>query len=444
MAGFHRAGVYPFNPKAIAVPENDSSLSGASPGPSDSLSPQSSGSLSGASHQSSGSLSGASPQSSGSLSGASPQSSGSLSGASPQSSGSLSGASPQSSGSLSGASPQSSGSLSGASPQSSGSLSGASPQSSGSLSGASPQSSGSLSGASPQSSGSLSGASPQSSGSLSGASPQSSGSLSGASPQSSGSLSGASRQLSGRLSGTSGGMSDSSTYRCSPTFTSEQLDRFKIRYEEGYDVYEDSDYVKWLELKAVPADRYSFVSSVEDSQMASGIDSLVDHFSEVNPLGAVADNIASNSSVNNDLSNTPVVSTPCSKVSALSKYLVLSGTSIPSGPKKAPPCARLLTSAEALAILAEKEQKKQKEAVEKEQKKKEREEKKRQREEERKWKAEEKTRKAGKREKEKARQVYASCCVEVCHDVRNSRCSSKIYLCMCSSHLSLWSQCYLC
>ena len=180
MAGFHRAGVYPFNPKAIAVPENDSSLSGAS------------------------------PQSSGGLSRLSPQSLGSLSGASPQSSGSLSGASPQSSGSLLGASPQSSGSLSGASPQSSGSLSGASPQSLGSLSGGSPQSLGSLSGASPQSLGSLSGGSPQSSGSLSGGSPQSSGSLSGASPQSSGSL-----------SGTSGGMSDSSTCQCSPTFTSE-------------------------------------------------------------------------------------------------------------------------------------------------------------------------------------------------------------------------------
>ena len=53
MAGFRRAGVYPFNPKATAVPEKDSSLSGASP--------QSSGSLSGVSPQSLGSLSGAYP-----------------------------------------------------------------------------------------------------------------------------------------------------------------------------------------------------------------------------------------------------------------------------------------------------------------------------------------------------------------------------------------------
>ena len=136
---------------------------------------------------------------------------------------------------------------------------------------------------------------------------------------------------------------------------------------------------------------------MKDPQNASGIDSLVDHFSEVNPLGTVADNIPSNSSVNNDSSNTPVVSAPQSEVNILSKYLVLPATSTPSGPQKAPPHARLLTSAEALAIPAEKEQKSRK--------KKEREEKKRQREEEHKWKAEEKARKAKEREEEKARKA---------------------------------------
>ena len=54
------------NSKATAVLENDSSLSGSSPGTSDSLSPQSSSSLSGTSLQLS---SGASQQSLGSLSG---------------------------------------------------------------------------------------------------------------------------------------------------------------------------------------------------------------------------------------------------------------------------------------------------------------------------------------------------------------------------------------
>ena len=78
----------------------------------------------------------------------------------------------------------------------------------------------------------------------------------------------------------------------------------------------------------------------------------------------------------------------------MSKYLVIPGTSTPSGPKTAPPRACVLTSAEGLAILDEKEHKKQKEEEEKEQKKKERVEKQRQGEEECKRKAEERARKA--------------------------------------------------
>ena len=54
--------------------------------------------------------------------------------------------------------------------------------------------------------------------------------------------------------------------------------------------------------------------------------------------------------------------------SVISRFLVPSiGT--PSGPKIGPPKARLLTSIEALAILEEKERKKQQEAEEKEQRK---------------------------------------------------------------------------
>ena len=122
----------------------------------------------------------------------------------------------------------------------------------------------------------------------------------------------------------------------------------------------------------------------------------------MNPLGTVAGNIPSNSSVNNDSSNNPVVSAPRSEVNVLSKYLVLPATSTPSGPKKAPPHLHLLTSAETLAISAEKEQKAERsrgEGAEEEGK----ERKKRQREKECKWKAEEKARKAKEREEEKAR-----------------------------------------
>ena len=95
------------------------------------------------------------------------------------------------------------------------------------------------------------------------------------------------------------------------------------------------------------------------------------------------------------------------KDDVVSKYLVVPGFSTPSVPKihVVPPHARLLTSTEAIAILEEKERKKQQEAAEKEQRKKEREEKKMQREEERKKKAEERARKAEEKAQEKARKA---------------------------------------
>ena len=85
----------------------------------------------------------------------------------------------------------------------------------------------------------------------------------------------------------------------------------------------------------------------------------------------------------------------------MSKYLVIPGTSTPSGPKTAPPRACVLTSAEGLAILDEKEHKKQKEEEEKEQKRKKGVEKQRKREEECKWKAEKRAWEAAEKEKEK-------------------------------------------
>ena len=69
-------------------------------------------------------------------------------------------------------------------------------------------------------------------------------------------------------------------------------------------------------------------------------------------------------SINNDSGSAPVVSTPRvlswqedTEVSPLSKHLVVRSTSTPSGPKAAPLRAHLLTSADALAILNEKEHK---------------------------------------------------------------------------------------
>ena len=68
-------------------------------------------------------------------------------------------------------------------------------------------------------------------------------------------------------------------------------------------------------------------------------------------------------------------------ISPISKYLVLPTSSTPTGPKTLP-CARLLTSAECLAQLEEKERQKKLAAEEKEQRKKERDEKRAMREQE--------------------------------------------------------------
>ena len=192
------------------------------------------------------------------------------------------------------------------------------------------------------------------------------------------------------------------------TFTPEQLDRFQIRYEEGCDVYLDSDYVRWLQLnhpEALPA----------DDPTASL--SLTEHFSEVTPITPVSDhagqpptshgsNTRSSAASSSD-STGRILPSPqgSTKDDVVSKYLVVPGFSTPSVPKIAPPRARLLTSTEAIAILEEKERKKQQEAAEKEQRKKEREEKKTQREEERKKKAEERARKAEEKAQEKARKA---------------------------------------
>ena len=82
-------------------------------------------------------------------------------------------------------------------------------------------------------------------------------------------------------------------------------------------------------------------------------------------------------------------------LSTISKYLVCPANTTPSGiGRKSLPRARLLTSAESLAMFEEKEKKQQDEKEQKEKRKKEREEKKKQREVDMKRKAEERAKKA--------------------------------------------------
>ena len=184
-------------------------------------------------------------------------------------------------------------------------------------------------------------------------------------------------------------------------FTDEQLERFQHRYEEGYDIYVDCDYVRWLELhhpKSLPANRYSLSPFLADDshQML-----LAENFISVTPEVPLLIHTASDTSQSfsdqpsdnvptNDANMFPsnaltlgkpggVSSTDVSQanktqeaeasISPLSKYLTLPTSSTPSMAKPLPR-ACLLTSAECLAQLEKKEQQKQLATEEKEQRKK--------------------------------------------------------------------------
>ena len=152
------------------------------------------------------------------------------------------------------------------------------------------------------------------------------------------------------------------------SFTPKQLELFEHRLAEGYDLLHDTDYVRWLTLyhpeavtKHPETSGSSHSPSVSSSEKSYSITPQLTQ-SQLTPSTPLGDS----TSVQKQSYVSKYVTTPCS-----------SNTSSKPAPK-----ARLLTSADALAILEEKEKKKEA-AEEKERKKKEREEKKRQREQER-------------------------------------------------------------
>ena len=170
------------------------------------------------------------------------------------------------------------------------------------------------------------------------------------------------------------------------TFTDEQLELFEKRLEEGYDLFVDADYVRWLEMhhpEALPPDHYTLTSASDDI-----VASVVEEFNSITPETPLTPVTITDGEV------VPPKQTPSSAGSSgrttISKYLVCPANTTPSGiGRKSLPRARLLTSAESLAMLEEKEKKQQDEKEQKEKRKKEREEKKKQREVDMKRKAEE-------------------------------------------------------
>ena len=179
------------------------------------------------------------------------------------------------------------------------------------------------------------------------------------------------------------------------TFTAEQEQRFQIRYEEGFNIFTDRLYVKWLELhhpEVLPADCSSRPSANDEFTLA-------DYFSSVTPAISlecteVVQQSPTASQSPRDMEENPQDDSP------VSKYLTLPPGASPSIPKTMPR-ARLLTSTDAMAQMEEKERKKKQALEEKERRKIEREDRKRQREEEQKRKAEERERKS----KERAKKV---------------------------------------
>ena len=118
-----------------------------------------------------------------------------------------------------------------------------------------------------------------------------------------------------------------------PSFSQEQRRRYQIRYEEGFDVVGDPNYVSWLRIKHPDSPLLR-----DHMGPASSGESLLNHFSDVTPVEEIAVNLS------------PTDKTPTNKttVSNFSKFLIPPQVSTPTGPKRQPPRARLLTSSAAL------------------------------------------------------------------------------------------------
>ena len=182
-----------------------------------------------------------------------------------------------------------------------------------------------------------------------------------------------------------------------PSFSPEQQQRFQTRYEEGFDIPGDLDYVCWLQLNHPDSPLvHGQVEAEEPDTIVVSDTSLAQHFSGVAPLTAV--------SVDTHTLGTspPPTLAPSTPSSTIAKYLTTPQVATPSGRKGEPPRARLLTSAAAIEMLNEKERKKQEEIEMKERERKEREEMKKKREDEQRKKSQERVRKAEQRAKQKA------------------------------------------
>ena len=235
------------------------------------------------------------------------------------------------------------------------------------------------------------------------------------------------------------------------SFSAEQEALFATRYEEGYDVYTDKDYITWIKLNHPELNINLLVENSSTSinpVTSNNLPGPSEQPTSSNTVTASTDPITPGDDLNtncpvsgdqptsvsfvpsitsqvspchnsssNETTPTNVVDTSVSVIlgsgsdpstSPLSDLLVCPALTTPSTSKRPPSYARLLTSHESLALLEEKENKKKTEVMEKEKRKKERAEKKKEREEEMRRKKEEKAKKAeekANKAKEKAKKT---------------------------------------
>ena len=137
---------------------------------------------------------------------------------------------------------------------------------------------------------------------------------------------------------------------------------FLRRFQEGYDLFIDADYVCWLELhhpEALPPDRYTLTPA--NDNVITFLADIFDGITAETPLTVTDGEAVTPKQTPSSPDSTERVSgSSTERQTTVSKYLVSPTTETPSGAgRKSLPCARLLTSAESLVMLEEKEKKQQ-------------------------------------------------------------------------------------
>lgn len=194
-----------------------------------------------------------------------------------------------------------------------------------------------------------------------------------------------------------------------PQISRERIELFEERYENGYNLYIDQDYVKWMQFyhpEDLPEDLISPSESLTDDPVTT--DSRPQNEEGQNSSSADDSMCSVPSLPTSELDSTPSQSaskglSETRKVySAINSFLTFpkaSSTTSKGKAKKPPGRARVLTSEESLKMLEEKEAKKKEEEEAKVKRKEEREEKQKRNEAEKKRKAEERERKVEERAK---------------------------------------------